>query len=82
MHTLEEPPCFHLQGSLTARGEAPLVGHENQRSLGIRVQFEQQSTDTLACCRIEVAGWLIGEQDCGCSDKCPGERNSLLLASG
>ena len=71
-----------LQCALTARRKVALVGHQDQRRLGMRIQLEQQRADALSGRRIEVAGRLICEQHGGRRHEGTRERDALLLSAG
>ena len=43
--------------------------------------IDEQGDDFPGRGRVEVAGWLVGEQDFGAVDQCPGDRHPLVLAA-
>ena len=58
------------------------MGDQDQGGVAITIDVEQQLGNVLAGVAIEIAGGFVGKQDDRVAGKCPGNGNSLLLASG
>ena len=61
--------------------DLPVVGHHQNRGAAL-VDLLQQSHDLPGILGIQVAGWLVGQQDGGLVHQGPGQRHPLLLAAG
>ena len=55
---------------------------EHQRSAALRDAGEQQLDDLVAGCLVEIAGRLIGQENCRLGRERARERDALLLAAG
>jgi hypothetical protein len=58
------------------------MGDANQQDVLLAAEFEQQVTDGVGGCVIEVSGWLISEQDFRLVDECSANGDSLTFSAG
>src|SRR6185312_6764602 len=78
----EDSPGFHFDSSAAARGELPIVSHEDEGRVRVRVQLEQQLPDAPSGGRVEVSGRLVREQHRWLRDEGSCQRNALLFSAG
>ena len=63
------------------RRDIGLVGHHDH-GLSVTGEVAEDPHDLLRRRRIEIARWLVGEQNRRAVDECPGDRDALPLAAG
>jgi hypothetical protein len=76
--SLLQRSVLHQQLAARARAEAGVVGDDDQGDAAL-VEFFEQTHDLLAGGAIEVAGGLVGEDQCGLHDRRAGDRDALAL---
>jgi hypothetical protein len=63
------------------RGERRVVGDGDKSPPVLAGESQQEVDDPSSCGRVEVAGWLIGEEDAGVVHKRTGDGHPLLFPS-
>ena len=71
-------PQAHQTVGVTRDGG--VVGDEDEGEAG-GVEVEEEGHDALACGAVEVARWLVGEEDEGAHGEGAGDSDPLLLAT-
>src|ERR1051325_1738844 len=80
--SLDLPPVEEADGAVGALGVVRVVGDHDDRGLLLTVELAQDLHDLLAHLAVEVARWLVGEQDLRLADERTGGGNALLLCAG
>ncbi len=70
-----------VNDALATRGDVGFVGHDED-GLALAVEFGEEVEDFDAGLGVEVSGRLVGEQDGGPLDECPGDGDALALTAG
>ena len=63
------------------RGDGRVVRHEDDGEPVLAVELAEEAENLLARLRVEVAGWLIGDQKGAAVDERAGDRHALLFAA-
>src|SRR5437773_656336 len=69
-------------GAVAGVGEGLFVGDQDESGTLLSIEGHQEVEDDAAGCRVEVAGWFVGEEDRRAKGKGAGEGDALLLAAG
>ena len=69
------------QASISHRGQLGIVGHEHDGGAASRVNLAQKLHDVPAVGGIEIAGWLVRENDRGIVGERAGKCDALLLTT-
>src|SRR5215203_3426051 len=77
----DDPPVAELHYSLRPRGDLRVVRDDHDRDPR-SVQFLKQVEDLGAGDRVQVSGWLVGQQQGGAVDQRPGDSYPLHLPAG
>src|SRR5271165_4520940 len=76
-----EAAVLHHADALGAAGYGAVVGDEHHGQAALPPHGLQQADDLVPGVLVEVAGRLVGQQDLGFLDQCPGNGHPLLLAA-
>ena len=79
---MPDPAVFKSKHSLRLVGEFHVVGHHHECCAQLLVEIKQKAFYFFTGFGIEIAGWLIGQNDRRAGDQSPGHGNLLLLAAG
>ena len=61
--------------------QIPVMGHEDQSLASFATRGRQQLRDITCVLIVEVADWLVGENEPRIVDEGPGNRDALLLSA-
>ena len=78
---LAQNPILENEGSVRETRKLPLVGHRHESHSLLAAQFGNEFVESLTRRIVEIARWLIGENDLGLICQRPGHGNSLLFAA-
>src|SRR5712691_2265502 len=71
---------FDMNHTVSVFGDVVLMGDQND-GVSFAVKTVEQSHDFISSLGVEVASGLVGQNDGGAIDQCPGNRHALTLAS-
>jgi len=72
---------FDDEGAGAVLGEFFVVSDDDEGGVVLLGELEKHIHDLLAVAGVEIAGWLIGEDDFRAIDECAGDGDALLLAA-
>jgi hypothetical protein len=79
---LHHRPVAHRDHARGTRGEARVVGHQDDGRAGLAVERLEELDDAAAGGGVEVARGLVGEEDARAVDEGAGAGDALLFAAG
>ena len=77
----DDPAVGELDHAAASRGQLGIMGDDEQSRAALGEAREQQIHDLRARRGIEIAGWLVGEDDARARCQRAGDRDALLLAT-
>jgi hypothetical protein len=81
MDISDDAAIDHLYLPLRASPQIMIVGHYHQSNT-LLLQLFHNSNDFVTGLTVQIAGWLIGQQQRRLHDRRPGNRHSLPLTTG
>src|SRR5215469_11038198 len=76
------PSSFQSQDAATTPRERIIVGNDKRGELMLSMQPGDQVKNCVCGSLIEIAGWLVCQQELWTGNKCPCQSDPLLLPSG
>src|SRR5215472_5226091 len=80
-HDAPQLPVLEGDDAVEPAGEIEIVGRDQGREAGAADQVDECLQHAFASSVIEIAGWLVAEQDLGVVGERAGDRHALLLAA-
>ena len=74
--------AFEFQYSPAGPGKAAIVRHQNGGEITASAQGIQQRENFFSCRFIQIAGWLVGQQEGGIGNERARDGHALLFAAG
>lgn len=73
---------LYLQHSVGTAYQGGVVGGDEQTNFGFVANGAEQFGDVASGERVEIASWLVGDDEAGAMDECAGEGDALLFSAG